>query len=96
MDLLEPAFGKARASMIATTETTRAYSRATTQYQNLLEVDGIKTVAVWKTAADDKTCPICRPLNGEPEGVWEDDFPDGPPAHVNCRCWTNLSYVGRD
>lgn len=94
--LLEPAFGKVRAGMIATTETTRAYAEATNEYQRLLEDAGLKAVRVWKTSADETVCPICRPLNGKPEETWADEFPDGPPAHVNCRCWTSLSYVGGD
>lgn len=31
-------------------------------------------------------CPICAPLHKTPRKVWSDQFPDGPPAHVNCVC----------
>lgn len=96
--LLRPAFGDYRASMIAVTEVTRAYSAATRMYANLLEMEaGIVMHGVWQTRADEiaKKCPICGPLHGQPEEVWRDAFPDGPPAHVNCRCWTVLEYVGK-
>jgi hypothetical protein len=36
-------------------------------------------------------CPICGPLDGTPESVWGAEFPDGPPAHVRCRCSDGLS-----
>lgn len=44
-------------------------------------------VAFWNSMRDAKVCPICRPLHGQPERVWGQVAPDGPPAHVNCRCW---------
>lgn len=45
-----------------------------------------KIVAVWHTEQDNRVCPRCAPLNGRPEGNWG-EFPLGPPAHVNCRCF---------
>lgn len=44
-------------------------------------------VAYWHTERDGKVCPICRPLHGLPEKDWRDKFPDGPKAHVACRCY---------
>lgn len=38
-------------------------------------------------------CPICGPLNGQPEEFWRGDFPDGPPAHPNCRCGASLEVI---
>jgi len=93
--LLQPAFGDVRASMIAVTEVTRAYSAATRMYENLLETAGIRMDGYWQTRADELVCPICGPLNNKPEAVWKDAFRDGPPAHVNCRCWVVLRYGGR-
>ena len=93
--LLQPAFGDVRASMIAVTEVTRAYSAATRMYENLLEAAGIRMNGYWQTRADELVCPICGPLNNKPEEVWKDAFRDGPPAHVNCRCWVVLRYAGR-
>jgi HK97 family phage portal protein len=88
--LLEPAFGSVRAEMIATTEVTRAYSMATNEYQQMLSDAGIAMVKVWNTNNDDRVCPICGPLDGQPEDNWPSDLEDGPPAHVNCRCTTSL------
>jgi len=34
---------------------------------------------------------VCGPLNGMPEENWVAEFPNGPPAHVNCRCSTSLT-----
>jgi len=88
--LLEPAFGSVRASMIATTEVTRAYSQATNQYQQMLEDAGIRMTRVWNTSRDERVCVVCGPLNGKDERVWGEDYSEGPPAHVRCRCWTTL------
>jgi hypothetical protein len=57
---------------------------------------------IWKTAKDERTCEICRPLDGQeiPYGALyvRQDLPHeqavnvfgeplvGPPAHPNCRC----------
>ena len=89
--LLAPAFGEARASAIAVTEVTRAYSEATNQNQEWLEAEGVTMRRVWETLRDDIVCPICGPLNGLPEEDWKMAFPTGPPAHPNCRCSTSLS-----
>ena len=96
-ELLAPAFGQPRASMIAVTEVTRAYSRATTNYQQLIRQEaGLEMERVWRTNRDDIVCPICAPLDGQPESKWASDYPDGPPAHVNCRCSTTLRFAGAD
>lgn len=99
--LLEPAFGPVRAEMIATTETTRAYSAATNETQKLVNESGLPMVRHWQTNNDELVCDICGPLNDEPESKWQaildknditldHDIMDGPPAHVNCRCATGL------
>lgn len=95
-DFLEPAFGEPRAERIAVTETTRAYSRATMQYRNQLEEEqGFVMAGVWQTAADDRVCPICAPLDGMPDVDWPESIKEagGPPAHVNCRCSVALSAL---
>jgi SPP1 gp7 family putative phage head morphogenesis protein len=89
--LLEPAFGEVRAEMIATTETTRAYSEATNEVQQLLNESGVQMTRIWHTKNDERVCPICGPLDGTPEAVWSQEFPDGPPAHPRCRCGLGLS-----
>ena len=82
-----------RAKMIAITETTRAASQATTSYQDYLRERGINMTRVWNTDADELVCPICAPLNGKTEADWGAEYPDGAPAHVNCRCDTTLRLV---
>lgn len=52
----------------------------------------------WLTERDGSVCPICRPLHLKKRDVWEAQFPDGPPAHPNCRCeivYVNLSGARR-
>jgi hypothetical protein len=90
--LLAFTFGAARADMIAITEVTRAYSQATSIVQKLLAVVGVATVRIWETARDDRVCPLCGPLDGKPQSEWG-DFPDGPPAHANCRCRDRIEAV---
>lgn len=93
--MLETAFGPVRAQMIAVTETTRAYSHANRITQVLLREMGVETVRVWRTSADEKVCDICGPLEGKAEDDWG-DLVDGPPGHVNCRCWTTSQVVRRN
>ena len=77
--------GPDRASMIAVTETTRAFAQGEiSQYQ----AAGIQQMR-WQTNNDEIVCDICEPLNQEIRGIGE-EFDAGitdPPAHVNCRCW---------
>jgi len=90
--LLAPAFGENRASMIGVTEVTRAYSEATNQHQRLIRDEvGLEMRRRWDTLRDELTCAVCGPLNGMPEENWAAEFPNGPPAHVNCRCSTSLT-----
>lgn len=94
---LEPLFGPVRAEMIASTETTRAFAEGSLiGYRQTPVVVGVEFL----TAADERVCPICRPLNGE-RGNMEGQFvhPGGEgnatryegrtfivPCHVRCRC----------
>jgi hypothetical protein len=60
------------------------------------------TLKVWLTAADERTCPICAPMDRHAVGVMDTfRLPDGnrvknPPVHVNCRCSTQLVRDYRD
>lgn len=71
-----------RARLIAETEITRANTQAE---RDALESAGLQNAftGVWVTARDDRTCPICRPL----EGTTKDNWPTYPPAHPGCRCF---------
>lgn len=93
--MLEPIFGKVRAGMIAATEVTRATSQATLMYQRALEAQGLESVRRWLTAEDERVCPVCGALDHKTEDVWAAEYPDGPPAHVNCRCVAVLEWPRR-
>jgi murein DD-endopeptidase MepM/ murein hydrolase activator NlpD len=49
----------------------------------------------WSTEQDDRVCPRCSPLEGQPEEVWALVFPDGPgeDAHTNCRCSLSVHVI---
>lgn len=40
---------------------------------------------IWSAVLDERTCPICTPLDNEVRDR-RDDFPYTPPVHPNCRC----------
>ena len=47
-----------------------------------------KIIKRWDTQADDRVCPICKPLEGA-TALLDEVFSNGlsgPPAHPNCRC----------
>ncbi len=78
---LEPVFGKARASMIAVTETTRLYAEGNRiAYANagILETE-------WRTVSDAVVDPICEGLANRRQPLGNEE--QVPPAHVRCRCW---------
>jgi hypothetical protein len=80
-------FAPDRAATIAVTELTSAVSNVEIAVANRAEELGIVQLATWVTAKDDRVCPICAPLDGLGERSWRIDFPSGPPAHINCRCY---------
>lgn len=53
-------------------------------------------IAIWQTERDSRVCKICAPLHGQDQDVWQDEFPFGPPAHPNCRCFLNYRGGGAD
>ena len=88
-DELTPLFTQSRAQRIAVTETTRAYAEGTRMVQEEIGRAGIRMEQVWRTAMDDKVCPICGPnANKRKSEGWT---VAGVPAHPNCRCWTTLA-----
>lgn len=44
-------------------------------------IDGVQ----WVATLDERTCPICIPLDGETFKI-DDDTAPKPPQHTNCRC----------
>lgn len=80
-------FSKAqyRMEMIARTEVLRAHNMGRLKFHQHV---GIKQLE-WMTMGDERTCPVCGPLNGKTFPI--DKFP-GQPAHPFCRC-TNLPVL---
>ena len=85
-------FSRNRASMIAVTETTRAYASGNEAAWRASQVVEGKE---WMTAYDEAVCPICAPLSGKIVKLNESfGRVDKPPAHVNCRCWIVPVVIG--
>jgi hypothetical protein len=77
-------FSAERAEMVGITETGRAITAGGE------ELFGANDDDVWVVQPD--CCDVCDELDGEPRSVWSLKFPQGPPAHPNCRCdidWAN-------
>ena len=78
---LEPLFGRARARVIAATETTRMYAEGN---RRAYKSAGIQRVE-FQTVRDARVDPLCDALQG-----WQldiDDKSNFPPIHPRCRCW---------
>lgn len=87
-----------RAETIARHETLSAASQGEHETWRQMRDAGLlgaDFVRIWIVATDERTCQICRPLEGltaplgipfsGPTGVFQ-----APPAHVQCRCSTGL------
>lgn len=87
---IDSIFGNRRMDGIAVNETTQA------QYaggDNLIRATvGISQKDRWFTRSDRHVCSVCSPLHRTLRDVWERDFPQGPPAHPNCRCWIEFEF----
>lgn len=44
----------------------------------------------WQTAADERVCPECGPLDGL---AWPETEGAQPPLHINCRCARRFAFV---
>lgn len=69
-----------RADVAAVTEVTRLYAQGNAAAWQASEVVQAMT---WKTANDERVCPICGPLANTAVAFGG----DLPPAHPHCRCW---------
>ncbi|QDT41074.1 Phage Mu protein F like protein [Gimesia alba] len=81
---LKEVFSPARIERMAVSEVTDAITHAgeaTKQQAGLSSEED-----TWWTEDDDRVCPICEPLHGQPRSVWAEKFPLGPKAHYKCRC----------
>lgn len=77
-----------RATLIARTETLRAHNEGRKVFYRQVGITKVR----WLIADDERTCPVCRPLDGKVFGI---DEVEGPPRHPGCRCSTSAD-VARD
>lgn len=100
-DALTPAFGPARAEMIAVTEVTRAVAEGEALVIADLAKAGVEMVGTWQTAEDELVCSVCSPLDGVQAegGVFTHpetgDTYELPPAHPRCRCVVGYTMAGK-
>lgn len=86
--------GKTRSRILARTEVIRAHHKGKIQMYRDAGIAGIKVLAEWLTAGDDRVCPICAPQEGT---VYPIDVAENLiPAHPQCRCTTIPAGVGED
>jgi hypothetical protein len=98
-----------RVKVIADNERASAFAEGKrAAWRRMKSMDEISPYAVriWRTHKDEKTCSVCGPLNGRRAGIDDNrgyrtgsankptGFTLGPPAHVNCRCWEELTDRG--
>jgi len=89
-----------RARTIARTEIAQATNFGQHEFWRQMQDSGDlppETMRMWITAQDEKTCPICGPMNGELttiDGSWlTGSGPlEEPHAHPNCRCTSGLVF----
>lgn len=77
-----------RATVIARTETLRAFNQAALEQYRVAGVVRVK----WLTGRDERVCDYCGPLDGKVFPI--DDLPWGaPPIHPQCRCTASPSIA---
>lgn len=86
-----------RAQTIARHETMQAANQGQRGLWQQAADDGLLLASEWERrwmiARDERTCAICRPLDGKRAPMLTGSFPGGitgPPIHVQCRCVTGL------
>ncbi len=89
-EVFAPYVDEERAIALAATELTRADSAATHAQQRYLAQRGIHQIRYWHTNNDPHVCATCAAFDGQPESVWSQACPLGPPAHEGCRCSISL------
>lgn len=73
-----------RAEIMARTEIIRAHHQATIQEYRNWGVAGVKVVAEFRTAGDDRVCKQCEQLDKNIYSL--DEIEDKIPVHPQCRC----------
>jgi hypothetical protein len=90
-DLLEHSFGPKRVETNAIDEVTRAQFEG--GEAGVEATVGLNEQDTWHTVEDERVCPKCRPLNGNPRSEWTWLASDGPPLHPRCRCYIDHKLV---
>lgn len=81
---LTPIFGSVRASLIAVTESTRAYNHGALLISEQLANEGILNMPYWYTVNDSHVCEGCLANHDQPKNT---TWSDPPPLHTGCRCF---------
>lgn len=76
--------GKYRATLLARTETIRAFNEAALTRYETLGVDEVAVLVEFQTANDDRVCEDCRDLEGNRYSI--DNAHGIIPVHPQCRC----------
>lgn len=86
-DIAEQAFTDERAQRIGITEITMGLAAGALLFAAIARArHNVDVELIWYTQDDERVCPVCAPLHGTTQDEWGQQFPDGPPAHVRCRC----------
>ena len=95
IDELSKAIGpKWRAEMIAQTEVNRALNHAIEEVAREVAATGADAWLVYRTAQDERVCPVCAPMHGKkrrPGEAYDNGTP--PPQHPRCRCKEYIEVV---
>jgi len=85
---------KTRALTLARTEVIAAHAEGQLDSFEDLGIEDLGVEAEWKTAGDERVCPLCRPLDGQ---VFTVEQARGLlPRHPNCRCAWLPIFVDED
>ncbi len=103
VDRLAKAYGRRlreqRAESIVRTEIQKAVEAGKLEFWKQAADSGLITRGEswrsWVVHDDEKLCPWCRPVEGKRARLGGQFFTplgkvEGPPLHINCRCWTEL------
>ena len=75
--------GEREGATSVTTIASQTEMRARNRIKNIYDVD---LVGYWRLDYTSNFCQQCVGLSQTPDWVWAIQFPEGPPAHPNCRC----------
>lgn len=83
---LEPLFGKTRAQVIASTETTRMFAEGNKLAYKSAGVEQVQFQTVKDTLVD-PDCKAAGKGGAKGDGIYPINAAPEPPLHPNCRCW---------